>query len=193
VNHEQRVRRPPLAVCTIAARDPIALLEASNEGRLPNLIHIRYGRMVRNRSLSMAVQPLSWHMTCPACRGRTRSCNWEAMGIWPTSACLQAPSGASCSGRTISTKRCPGLSTGCAPARCILRDRRREPGFGARGQRIATIAAKFALSQTAHHAMCRVASLHRTHPESGYDVMRHCTPFPALAVRRFLRNVTTPT
>ena len=62
----------------------------------------------------------------------------------------------------------------------------------ARGQRIATIAAKFALSQTAHHAMWRMASLHRTHPESGYDVMRHCTPFPARAVRRFLRNVTTP-
>jgi uncharacterized protein (DUF2252 family) len=42
----ERVPRSQLAVCTIAARDPIALLEASNAGRLPNLIPIRYGRMV---------------------------------------------------------------------------------------------------------------------------------------------------
>ncbi|MGO4332340.1 DUF2252 domain-containing protein [Cupriavidus sp. 2TAF22] len=38
--------RAQLATCTLADRDPIALLEASNAGRLRNLIPIRYGRMV---------------------------------------------------------------------------------------------------------------------------------------------------
>ncbi|MDN0077614.1 DUF2252 domain-containing protein [Crenobacter sp. SG2303] len=44
----QRVPRAQLATCTLVERDPIALLEKSNEGRLPNLIPIRYGRMVAN-------------------------------------------------------------------------------------------------------------------------------------------------
>ncbi|MBB5460294.1 DUF2252 domain-containing protein [Paraburkholderia sp. Cpub6] len=42
----QRVPRAELAVCKRVDRDPIALLEASNVGRLPNLIPIRYGRML---------------------------------------------------------------------------------------------------------------------------------------------------
>ena len=44
----QRVPRAQLATCTLVERDPIALLEKSNEGRLPNLIPIRYGRMLAN-------------------------------------------------------------------------------------------------------------------------------------------------
>ncbi len=40
--------RAQLATCTLEERDPIALIEASNAGRLPNLIPIRYGRMVAN-------------------------------------------------------------------------------------------------------------------------------------------------
>lgn len=42
----QRVSRAQLATCTLVERDPLALLEASNVGRLPDLIPIRYGRMV---------------------------------------------------------------------------------------------------------------------------------------------------
>ena len=42
------VPRAQLAICTLVDRNPIALLEASNAGRLPNLIPIRYGRMVAN-------------------------------------------------------------------------------------------------------------------------------------------------
>lgn len=42
------VPRAQLATCTLLNRDPIALLEASNAGRMPNLIPIRYGRMVAN-------------------------------------------------------------------------------------------------------------------------------------------------
>ncbi|QCP51754.1 DUF2252 domain-containing protein [Trinickia violacea] len=44
----QRAPRAQLATCTLVERDPIALLEKSNVGRLPNLIPIRYGRMVAN-------------------------------------------------------------------------------------------------------------------------------------------------
>jgi len=44
----QRTPRPQLATCTLVERDPIALIEASNAGRLPNLIPIRYGRMLAN-------------------------------------------------------------------------------------------------------------------------------------------------
>ncbi|WP_183036699.1 DUF2252 domain-containing protein [Cupriavidus sp. UME77] len=42
----QRVPRAELAVCARMERDPIALLEAGDAGRLPNLVPIRYGRMV---------------------------------------------------------------------------------------------------------------------------------------------------
>jgi len=41
-----KVPREKLADCTIADRDPIALLDASNVGRVTELIPIRYGRMV---------------------------------------------------------------------------------------------------------------------------------------------------
>jgi len=44
----QRVPRAELATCTPVDRDPITLLEASNAGRLPNLIPIRFGRMLAN-------------------------------------------------------------------------------------------------------------------------------------------------
>lgn len=44
----QRAPRAQLATCTLVDRDPITLIEASNTGRLPNLIPIRYGRMVAN-------------------------------------------------------------------------------------------------------------------------------------------------
>lgn len=40
--------RADLALCTIDDRDPIALLDASNEGRVAELIPIRYGRMLAN-------------------------------------------------------------------------------------------------------------------------------------------------
>ncbi|MCP3713545.1 DUF2252 domain-containing protein [Paraburkholderia sp. CNPSo 3274] len=42
----REVPREKLAECKIANRDPIALLDASNVGRVPELIPIRYGRMV---------------------------------------------------------------------------------------------------------------------------------------------------
>ncbi|KXU84722.1 hypothetical protein CR51_41215 [Caballeronia megalochromosomata] len=42
------VPRAELAVCKIEKRDPIALLEASNAGRVPELIPVRYGRMLAN-------------------------------------------------------------------------------------------------------------------------------------------------
>jgi uncharacterized protein (DUF2252 family) len=42
----QQVPRARLGACKVDDRDPVALLEASNAGRLPNLIPIRYGRMV---------------------------------------------------------------------------------------------------------------------------------------------------
>ncbi|MDF3887859.1 DUF2252 domain-containing protein [Cupriavidus basilensis] len=42
----QRVPRAELAVCARMERDPIALLKAGDAGRLPNLVPIRYGRMV---------------------------------------------------------------------------------------------------------------------------------------------------
>ena len=41
-----KVPRAKLADCKIEDRDPIALLEASNAGRVTELIPIRYGRMV---------------------------------------------------------------------------------------------------------------------------------------------------
>jgi len=41
-----KVPREKLAKCRIADRDPIALLDASNVGRVPELIPIRYGRMI---------------------------------------------------------------------------------------------------------------------------------------------------
>jgi uncharacterized protein (DUF2252 family) len=44
----KKVSRAKLAVCKIDKRDPIALLEASNVGRVPELIPIRYGRMLAN-------------------------------------------------------------------------------------------------------------------------------------------------
>ncbi|QBR02381.1 DUF2252 domain-containing protein [Paraburkholderia pallida] len=43
-----KVPRARLADCKIEKRDPLALLEASNVGRVPELIPIRYGRMVAN-------------------------------------------------------------------------------------------------------------------------------------------------
>lgn len=43
-----KVPRARLADCKIEDRDPIALLEASNVGRVAELIPIRYGRMVAN-------------------------------------------------------------------------------------------------------------------------------------------------
>ena len=42
------VSRAELAKCRIENRDPLALLEASNVGRVAELIPIRYGRMVQN-------------------------------------------------------------------------------------------------------------------------------------------------
>jgi len=44
----QRVPRAQFATCTVADRDPVDLIEASNNGRVPSLIPIRYGRMVAN-------------------------------------------------------------------------------------------------------------------------------------------------
>ena len=44
----QAVPRARLADCRIDDRDPLALLEASNAGRVPVLIPIRYGRMVQS-------------------------------------------------------------------------------------------------------------------------------------------------
>lgn len=44
----KKVPRAKLALCKLKKRDPIALLEASNVGRVPELIPIRYGRMVAN-------------------------------------------------------------------------------------------------------------------------------------------------
>lgn len=44
----KKVPRAKLAQCKIATRDPIALLEASNVGRVPELVPIRYGRMLEN-------------------------------------------------------------------------------------------------------------------------------------------------
>ncbi|SIT40709.1 conserved hypothetical protein [Paraburkholderia piptadeniae] len=44
----RKVSRAKLAICKIERRDPIALLEASNVGRVPELIPIRYGRMLAN-------------------------------------------------------------------------------------------------------------------------------------------------
>ncbi|WP_118178431.1 DUF2252 domain-containing protein [Paraburkholderia phosphatilytica] len=43
-----KVPREKLAECKITDRDPIKLLDASNEGRVKELIPIRYGRMVAN-------------------------------------------------------------------------------------------------------------------------------------------------
>ncbi|MGN6807723.1 MAG: DUF2252 domain-containing protein [Trinickia sp.] len=44
----KKVPRTRLAICKLKKRDPVALLEASNVGRVPELIPIRYGRMVAN-------------------------------------------------------------------------------------------------------------------------------------------------
>lgn len=44
----KRVSRGKLAVCKIDRRNPIDVLEASNAGRVPELIPIRYGRMLAN-------------------------------------------------------------------------------------------------------------------------------------------------
>ena len=44
----RKVPRWKLADCEIDGRDPLALLDASNVGRVPELIPIRYGRMVAN-------------------------------------------------------------------------------------------------------------------------------------------------
>ncbi|MBN3802277.1 DUF2252 domain-containing protein [Paraburkholderia sp. Ac-20336] len=43
-----KVPREKLAECKVTDRDPIALLDASNAGRVTELIPIRYGRMVAN-------------------------------------------------------------------------------------------------------------------------------------------------
>jgi uncharacterized protein (DUF2252 family) len=42
----RKVPRTRLAECKVGKRDPLALLDASNAGRVPELIPIRYGRMV---------------------------------------------------------------------------------------------------------------------------------------------------
>lgn len=44
----KKVPRAELGVCKIEDRDPMALLDASNVGRVAELIPIRYGRMVAN-------------------------------------------------------------------------------------------------------------------------------------------------
>ncbi|WP_109478836.1 DUF2252 domain-containing protein [Paraburkholderia sp. C35] len=44
----KKVSREKLADCKLEKRDPIVLLEASNAGRVPELIPIRYGRMLAN-------------------------------------------------------------------------------------------------------------------------------------------------
>jgi uncharacterized protein (DUF2252 family) len=44
----KKVSRDKLAHCELEKRDPIVLLEASNAGRVPELIPIRYGRMLAN-------------------------------------------------------------------------------------------------------------------------------------------------
>jgi uncharacterized protein (DUF2252 family) len=44
----RKVPRAKLAECKVDKRDPLALLDASNVGRVPELIPIRYGRMVAN-------------------------------------------------------------------------------------------------------------------------------------------------
>jgi uncharacterized protein (DUF2252 family) len=43
-----KVSRAQLAICKVEKRDPIALLDASNVGRVPELIPVRYGRMLAN-------------------------------------------------------------------------------------------------------------------------------------------------
>lgn len=53
-----KVPREKLAECKIADRDPIALLDASNVGRVEELIPIRYGRMVAG--------PFSFYRGCAA-------------------------------------------------------------------------------------------------------------------------------
>ncbi|HEX7936587.1 MAG TPA: DUF2252 domain-containing protein [Paraburkholderia sp.] len=42
----RKVSRSQLAICKIDKRDPMSLLEASNVGRVPELIPIRFGRML---------------------------------------------------------------------------------------------------------------------------------------------------
>lgn len=44
----KKAQRARLAECKIDKRDPLALLDASNAGRVPVLIPIRYGRMAEN-------------------------------------------------------------------------------------------------------------------------------------------------
>lgn len=44
----RQVPREKLGECTIKRRDPIALLDASNAGRVEELIPVRYGRMLAN-------------------------------------------------------------------------------------------------------------------------------------------------
>jgi uncharacterized protein (DUF2252 family) len=44
----KKVARGKLAVCKLEKRDPIGILEASNAGRVSELIPIRYGRMLAN-------------------------------------------------------------------------------------------------------------------------------------------------
>jgi uncharacterized protein (DUF2252 family) len=44
----RKMPRANLSICKIGKRDPIKLLDASNNGRVPELIPIRYGRMLAN-------------------------------------------------------------------------------------------------------------------------------------------------
>ena len=43
--------------------DPVEILEASNQGRLPELIPVRYGRMIPSPLSSTAARRRSWQPT----------------------------------------------------------------------------------------------------------------------------------
>ena len=91
-----------------AGRDPIAILDAQEADRLPDLVPLRHARM--------AESPFAYYRGTPAVMAfdladhaadATSSCRPAATPTSRTSACSPRPSGRSCSTPTTSTRRCP--------------------------------------------------------------------------------------
>ena len=97
--------------------DPVELLERQADSRVPELVPIRYGRMLaspftfyRGAALIMAAD-LGRDSAL-----RASSSSAAATRISPTSASTPRPSGGSSSTSTTSTRRCPGRGSGTSSA-----------------------------------------------------------------------------
>ena len=93
-------------------RDPVELLEEQAQTRVPELVPIRYGRMLVSPFTFYRGAALLWPPTSPTRRAPACTCSSAAMRICRTSARSPRPTGSSSSASTTSTRRCRARSSG---------------------------------------------------------------------------------